>query len=187
MDCTNPPKTPPLAQMSADEVEASALSNEQRRELVEKAGRGKITADETELLAHDIERATKKAHLASKQAARPNDPQYAVYAGPAIRAASATASLSQMTPVLTGIAVKYKRDRHNCGAEGGNKLKEKSAHLHKRVITAAHRLRENGTPDRKLVSELKDNYDFGKCDKQLRTILQTNGVLPPPKQKRKRK
>ncbi|SFI32844.1 hypothetical protein SAMN04515618_11796 [Collimonas sp. OK307] len=184
MSRTNPPKTSPV-KTTSDEGAIAALSNDQRCELVEKAGSGKITSGETELLADDIHRAIEKAQLATTQVAHQDDPKFAVYAEPAIRAESATASLSQMTPVVISIAVKYKRDRKHCGTKGGDKRKEKTAPLHKRVIEAGRRLKQDGTLDRKLVSELIDKYNFNLSDKQLRTILRNNGVLPQPRQERK--
>lgn len=180
MSRTNPPKSPSV-QATPEESETEALSSEQRHDLVDKAVGGGITAGETELLADDIARATKKAHLAAAQTAHPNDPEFAVYAGPASRAESATASLSQMTPVLIGMAAKYKRDRHRSAIAGGKKKQEAAAPQQKRVVDAALRLRQDGILDRKLVSEMKDKYEFSLTDKQLRTILRAGGVLPPPK------
>lgn len=160
-----------------------ALPDEQRRQIVEQGRRGKITAAETDLLADDLARATEKARLASKQVAHPDAPEHAVYAAPAIRAESATESLALMQPVITGIAVKYKGDRKRAGHVGGSKKHETAAPRHRIIINAARRLKQADTPDRELVSTIMRDGNSSLSDRQIRTILQKNGLL----QKRKRK
>lgn len=171
----------PTVEVPADDGEPNALSDEQRRELVGKAEAGKITAEETRLLADDVKRAMKKANLAAKQVAHPDDPQSAVFAGPANRAESATESLSQMTPVLIDIAVKYKRDRQGSGTAGGNKQKENAAPRHRQILAAARRLQQAGVPDRTLARELHEQFELST--RHLRTILQAGGILQVPKRK----